>query len=488
MKKMMDHLRLKLRAFNLNKTRGPVILAISGGVDSMVLLDLISKLNQETEFKDLEWIIAHFNHHLRKSSHQEATMIKDFATRIDMPYFIGEWNQPAQNNIEALARHARYQFFAQVCQRNGSRSLLTAHHLSDQVETFLMRLIRGSSIKGWQGIKEISSPEIMMEAGESYSINLFRPLLEIDKQTIYDYAHLNQVPYIEDESNHTDQYFRNRIRHQIVPLLNQENPKFLDHLDQFIKDYQTIYQAHYENFLVIEPRLILPNPKGGWILNLATWTQLRPATLSIYLRIFFEERLVYKIPTYSQKIITEMERLMLSDDNPNGQLNLSNSWVIIRSYNQIFIQPQKPVEIKDQIISLNVINQWYSLGPNEYIGIFEQNRVTSEVEKGETLVYHLRLKPQERIQFYIRHRQSGDKMTLKTTGKKTFTKKVRRIFIDQKISKWERQQAWIVCDAKNQPIWIIGLLKGFFRDIKSEKEITHSILYQKKSPDDSNLC
>lgn len=478
-----ETLRQKLRQYQLDYKQATWVLAVSGGVDSMVLLSATAKILTEDEFNQSQCVVAHFNHRLRPTSNRDMKLVMDYCEHLSLSYFVEEWQQPQAKNVEALARQARYAFLARVCHANQTRILLTAHHLNDQTETLLMRLIRGSSYKGWQGIREIQSRCLDLDLKSPYWLKIYRPFLSIDKQALYQYALADQVPYAEDESNQSEAYFRNRLRQQILPRFQTENPQYLQHFDQFAKVYQQAYQAHYENFLALEPQLILPNQVGGWTLMLPAWLALSQASLGIYLRIAFEERIVHKLPEYSQQNIDQIELLMRSLTKPNGRIDLGQGWQAIRQYDLLKIVPVDDQSLSDtQVFHLNVLNQWQAISDNEVIGIFEQDQVTEEVAKGETLVYHLKLEPGEIADFYVRHRQAGDQIQKQDSGGRVFTKKLRRVFIDQKVVQSDRDQAWLVCDSAQRVLWIVGILKGYYRTIDSDQEITHSILYQKKTP------
>lgn len=464
----------------IHKKAGPWVLAVSGGVDSMVLADILVKFKADQDFEDLDLVLAHFDHRLRPESSQEQAMVKDWAESKGLTYFLGSWNQPADKNIEAQARQARYRFLGQVCQAVGSRILLTAHHLNDQAETILIRLVRGSSIKGWQGIQTNYQRQLNLGDDTQRAVTIFRPLLGLTKSDILAYAQAHQVPYMEDASNYSDDYLRNRIRHHIVPALGQENPAFLNHLGDFVADYQRLYQAHYENFLKLEPKLLRPNQWLGWTLFLDQWRGLDSYNRQTYLRLFFEERLVNKLASYSQKNLDKLEALILSKDKPNASLDLGQSWQAVRAYDQLIIGLNPSVEVEDRsVLSFNQLNHWYQLSDSEIIGVFDQDRVTQEVAKGATLVYHLKSNQEEISQFKVRHRLPGDRLKLIGPDQAVFTKKLSRVFIDEKIASQDRDQAWLVTNQDNQVIWLIGILKAHHRLIVSEKEISHSILYQK---------
>lgn len=185
-----------------------ILLSISGGIDSMVMLHLFL----EAGFK---FVVGHINHHLRGvESDQDAEFVRNYCKKFDIFYF--EFNiDPIlfeSGNIQSKARELRYAWLQKVVMEGNFNFIATAHHSDDHVETFIIHLMRGSGLKGLSGIS-------------SQTNNIIRPIMFASKQEIEEYALLYQVPYREDRSNQTDKYLRNRIRHVVIPAMveAQEN-------------------------------------------------------------------------------------------------------------------------------------------------------------------------------------------------------------------------------------------------------------------------
>lgn len=209
LKKFQNHLDL-----NFPHLKGKrLLLAVSGGLDSMVLVHLCKSLQQDIA-------IAHCNFQLRgKESDEDENFIKKYADKFEIPIFIQKFNteQFANENklsIQLAARKLRYDWFSQLLQNEKYDYLLTAHHLDDQIETFLINLTRGTGLEGLTGIP-VQNKKVI------------RPLLQFSREEILAYANENQINWREDSSNASDKYFRNKIRHSIVPVLKDLNPNFL---------------------------------------------------------------------------------------------------------------------------------------------------------------------------------------------------------------------------------------------------------------------
>ncbi len=185
-----------------------LLLAVSGGVDSMVLLDALNSCKDELS---LELGVAHLNHGLREESVEEEQVVKRFATSLSLPYFTETASRfPEQENLEAWARAVRYEFLENVRAREGFDYILTAHHAGDQAETLLMRLVSG----------RLSSTLFTIAAFDQER-RLLRPLLENTRHQIEQYAREYQVPFVHDPSNASRERTRNRFRHEVIPLLQE---------------------------------------------------------------------------------------------------------------------------------------------------------------------------------------------------------------------------------------------------------------------------
>lgn len=182
-----------------------VLLALSGGKDSMTLLNW---LYETRETLDIELYLAHVNYGLRAESDDEMQSLQQLSTRLQLPFFVKNYEGKF---TESDGRKFRYEFFAELMKRENITALVTAHHANDTVETILMREITGRRLRHLTGIAERQK----FANGE-----LIRPLLNFDK------AELAAENYFEDASNHENHYLRNRIRNQIIPQFTAENPQF----------------------------------------------------------------------------------------------------------------------------------------------------------------------------------------------------------------------------------------------------------------------
>jgi tRNA(Ile)-lysidine synthase len=203
-----------------------VLIAVSGGVDSMVLLDMMARLAPTMR---LQLGVAHFDHRLRgEASAQDATFVIEQAKLRGIKSFVGQGDIKALASshgwsIEEAARNARYTFFKRVARKHGYGVVMTAHTADDNVETLLLNLLRGSGVTGLAGMP----PVRLMGEG----VVLSRPFLALKRSDIEQYASTMEIQWREDETNASPQFKRNRIRHELIPTLKEYNPNIVETLN-----------------------------------------------------------------------------------------------------------------------------------------------------------------------------------------------------------------------------------------------------------------
>ncbi len=196
-----------------------IVVAVSGGADSLCLVHLL--LNS-----DLQIIPIHYDHQLRPRSAEQAQQVITLMKRWGLEPVIGtgdvrEYARENKMGLEEAARNCRYGFLISVAQKFKAQAILTAHHQDDQVETILMHFLRGSGINGLSGMRPV---EVLHQFSEETPV--WRPLLDTSKDEILDYCRENQIEPIEDESNQDLRFYRNRLRHVLIPQIEAIQPSF----------------------------------------------------------------------------------------------------------------------------------------------------------------------------------------------------------------------------------------------------------------------
>lgn len=190
---------------------GCYVVAVSGGVDSMVLLDILQQLPQ------LKLVVAHFDHGIREDSAEDRELVRRAAAGYNLPFVYGEGRLGSEAS-EAAARDARYNFLHKVREAAHAKALITAHHRDDMLETAVINILRGT---GRRGLSSLQSRDRIM-----------RPLLPFTKEQIRRYAELNHIQWHEDSTNQDEKYLRNYVRNSILnKLSNEQKEHLLDHVD-----------------------------------------------------------------------------------------------------------------------------------------------------------------------------------------------------------------------------------------------------------------
>lgn len=363
-----------------------VLLAISGGQDSMALLDLLL-VSRET--LGIELGLAHVNHGQRPESDEEEAYLRQLATYLDLPlsvsHFSGEFS-------EKKARDFRYAFFKQVMVEQGYTALLTAHHQDDQVETILMRLLRGGRLRHLTGIQAVQP----FGPGQ-----LIRPLLGVKK------ADLPQVFHFEDQSNKDLTYFRNRVRQVHLPALTQENPKISQHLLALSSQVGQLYQA------------LGDLTRGMVVTDLVQFGQQSPAVQAFLLEDYLTQ---FSDLHLTQAQFDEVLTILGRQANYHGHLK-SGYW-LTKDYTSFAIV-KIGQKTEDQVrASVLDYGEHASYGGEEWM-------FSDLSEEGYLLP--------SQAPVLLRRAQPGDRLELGG-----FSKKLSRLFIDEKLPLADRRQAVVV--------------------------------------------
>lgn len=454
------------------------ILAISGGVDSMALLEVFIQLNKALEGSNKQLVVAHFDHNVREDSYLDAAFVQKKAEEAGLIYFVQKWKNPAQKDFEARARRARYRFLAEVARSMDTNIVVTGHHLNDHIETIMMRFVRGTSIRGIRGIQsEQQLPVKIDRFGKALNLHLIRPFLDVSKEELYRFAKREQINFREDSSNLNPIYYRNRVRHELMPLLEKENPNVLKNIQRLVEQANISYQSHLYDFWEEELYWLKRLNKKEWQIHIPFLEQLNSAKRCIYLTIFCEELFIKEYPQLSNDVPSLLNQMIEKEQNANYSIQLGSNWVAVREYDTIYIRQDQPTLVYSQEeIQLQTINHWYPLGEGYQLGFFQEDEVTEAMYEMADAHLTVELSADEKFDFSIRHRRAGDFMRLGTV-QNPFHKKINRIMIDNKIPKSIRESKWLLLNKKDI-IWLIPDTKSLLYQSQQTDTINYVFLFQ----------
>lgn len=356
-----------------------VLLALSGGVDSMTLLDWLYQYQHQL---GIDLVLAHVNHHQRMEADQEERGIRALAEAKYLPLKVGHFSGPFS---ESRARKFRYDFFEKVMKEEACSALVTAHHMDDQAETILMRLIRGSRPRHLKGIP------LKQPFGQGV---LIRPLLHFKKEDFPEIFHY------EDKSNQSLDYFRNRIRHRYLPLLEEENPQVTSALVNLGEDLSYWHQALKELTKDLNPQDV-------------TQFQKQSPAVQIYL---LEEYLAsFPDLQLSRSQFEQLHRIIVTKSNT--QQVLKNGYELYKDYH--YFEIRKISRRTDDRLSEDLLQ----FGTIKAVGAY---RFLFGMEPSDPYMVAIPLPSNHPV--YVRPRRDGDRILINGHHKK-----VSRLLINQKI-------------------------------------------------------
>lgn len=412
-----------------------VVVAVSGGPDSMCLLNLLLEVQKKKYFR---LIIAHVNHNVRIESEQEKIMIKKYC---DDNKFIFEYlkiEKYTNDNFHDFARKKRYQFFENLITKYKAKYLMTAHHGDDLVETILMRLTRGSTFKGYSGFS-------MLTPCNDYT--LVRPLITKTKFEIQQYMDQNNLWYAIDTSNYKDVYTRNRYRKYILPILKDENKNMHLKFKKFSENIKDV-----SNFLEKYTDTVINNIYYNKKINIRAFLKEEKAVKDNILYRILQETYQNNIYLINSKHISSIYNVINS--NRNIGIDLPLDFKFIKEYDFCFIFKEDDVNS----YKFEIINK-VELPTGKMIRSIDKCNLTNN-----DVIY---LNSEDiALPLFVRNRKKGDKILVKNM--KNF-KKVKDIFINEKIPKSIRNIYPIIVDSNDQIIWIPGIKKSHLDRKNSQK-------------------
>lgn len=398
------------------------LLAVSGGADSMVLASLFRDFEQETHGTEFRFQLAHINYKLRgNDSDLDQKTVQDFCEKNHIKfhlYEVSEKDQKPENSIQLWARELRYRFFKEIQEKEKLEFLVTAHHLNDQLETFIINLSKAAGINGLSGIP-------------SHDNNILRPLLNFSKKEIYQFAELNHIEFREDLSNKKNDYLRNKIRNEIVPKLIETNDHFLDN---FRKSSSLLNQTKdfvQKQIQEIENNLTVFN-QDYKILSKEKLDQESDF-------VKFE---ILKKYGFNQE--EEIPKIFKAENNSSF---FSKEYQLIVNRDElIFIDRSQEKESEEEIVLID----HFDFSENQInINLVDHIESIDGINKGFEWDFDA-----EKLHFPLRLRKQKEGDEFYPTGF-SGKKKVSKFFRDEKLSILARQKIWILTDSNDSVLGVI---------------------------------
>ena len=410
------------------------LLAISGGVDSMVLADALQKLG-------LHFELAHCNFKLRGSdSNADQEFVEKYAKQHKIPAHIKICDVTREKNIQIAARKARYQWFNTLVEKHNFDYILTAHHLDDSIETFFINLLRATGLRGLLGIGNHDK--------------IYRPLSEVRRKEIMTYAAQNQVLWRKDISNQSDKYRRNFIRHHIIPRLAELQPGFYKSFSKtfnYLQQSQAVIDEWFENL----KRQVVSKDGEVYILDLKVFEPVQQKALFLF----------HWLSVYG---FTDIEGAVQLLKNQSGKEIFSKEFRLTKHGD--FLLLQKIETGGREAIKLYEYRKETKFPIGIKWDLIDRNKIDESVIKSAKsdeifIDYDL-------IEFplTLRKWEAGDYFyPIGLSGKK----KLSDYFTNLKLSRPEKEKVWLLCN-RNQIIWVVGKrMDERYKITKKTEKILH---------------
>ncbi|MDI1255339.1 MAG: tRNA lysidine(34) synthetase TilS [Flavobacterium sp.] len=417
-----------------------LLLAVSGGIDSMVLADLFRKL-------PFEIALAHCNFKLRNDeSDEDQNFVESYAKQNHILLFVSQFDTATfasdyKLSIQVAARKLRYNWFYELLESEKYDYLLTAHHADDVIETFLINLSRGTGLDGLTGIPQQND-------------KIVRPLLPFSRAELTEYADKNKIQWREDSSNASDKYLRNKIRHQMVPVLKEINPNFLDSFQNTL-DYLQQSQSMADDAARIVYRKVVTDDENLKIINLAELLQLPNYPAYLY----------YWLQPFGFSAWQDIYSLVNAESGKNV---FSDNYKLSKDRENLILSQLSEEKAREEF-RINVdtaeVNFPLNLSFCKVNDISDPSNTTIFVDA-------------EKLQYPLVLRKWHDDDVFQPFGMNGQSKKVGKHLKDEKLSLPKKEKIWVLASGKII-VWIIGVRQDErFKITTTTKNILQIKLFQ----------
>ncbi|MFC6335172.1 tRNA lysidine(34) synthetase TilS [Paenibacillus septentrionalis] len=461
---IMDELSAALIDEGLLNKPGNIVVAVSGGADSMALLHMLHRLSFQLELK---LVAAHVNHGFRKESEAEAELVRSYCMERQIAFEMIELDMPAYlsenaENSQAASRKRRYDFFHYIAEKTGAYAIALAHHADDQAETVLMHMLRGSGLSGISG---------MQDRRVEKNVELLRPLLRMRKNQLIRLCQEEQVPYLEDSSNQSRNYHRNELRLDIIPVLERYNPQLvfsLSRLAEIAGDEDAWLQQQTEE----QFEQLVTKQDNSYVISCRDLCS-EPIALQRRLIKLILSYLSQEAAMISFDGIERIRNVASDHAKATYRMDVGEGIVCVREYEglrfvhikhyQTSTMTSMPLSISQEQLPCELqYEQWRIIA--DIIPVAQQPQLQSKYEAvfdADALAFPL----------YVRSRKSGDRMhVLGLNG----SKKVQDMFVDAKIAVAKRDTYPILVDHEGRILWLPGVRRSSYGLVQEQ---TTSIVF-----------
>ena len=445
---MLARVKKTLKKYNMLTQGEKVVLGVSGGADSIAML---YALNELIDY-GLELIVAHLNHGIREEeAKRDSDFVKETAKSLGLTFVYGEvdtlkFKEESALSLEDAARTLRYKFFNQVLNKHYATKIATAHTMDDQAETVLMRLLRGSGSKGLSGIPPVSN-------------SIVRPLIDTSRSEVEEYLRSKKVEWVEDTTNESKEFLRNRVRHDLLVELESYNPQIKETLSRTADILRAEEEFISKEALKHFGDIFSPN-KSELIGDLKHYRNIDKSLRFSLLRLAIE-KITGSLKNISSIHIVSADDFLLSDA-ASGEVELPQGTVMVKGYD-IFLVTKKSELEREFSYTIQTVGKWSFPEFEVELSILKTDTLD---ENDESVAYF----DPETVKFplQVRNFNPGDRFS--PLGMTT-SKKLQDYFTDIKLPQFLRSRVPIfICSG--EIMWLGGIrLDNRFKITDKNKEV-----------------
>ena len=440
---MLSELQQYNKVYHLFEPDEKLVLAVSGGVDSMVLTDLMQKAGAH-------FVVAHCNFHLRgKESDDDEQFVRGYAEKNDLQCFVNHFDTEKYAveegvSIEMAARDLRYAWFEELRQQLGYDKIVLAHHADDQIETFFINLLRGAGLHGLKGMKPINGV-------------LIRPLLWASREQIRKYAIENQIVWREDHTNAETVYLRNKIRNQLMPLMDEISVDARNSIGKSIgflasenELYRQLLNERFSQLVSVDgsvqsvEKSAFQGDNGFQLLF--EWLR-RYGFNTDQCRFVFEgleDSVGKRFYSPSHQVTIERDSLQLSERNESNH----DAFIIEKGVGQI----ENPLKIR---FSNFEVSEQFAVDKSPLVAMLDFDKIAFPLT--------------------LRHWRQGDRFhPLGMRGSKLLSD----FFVSQKYTNYQKENQWLLVSANGDILWVVGQrIDDRYKVVKDTKSVFKAELW-----------
>lgn len=395
-----------------------LLIAVSGGIDSMVLLHLLHQLKYAIE-------VAHCNFQLRGAeSDGDESFVRKVCNELKVPFHLQQFDtkkiaESSKQSIQLTARKLRYDWFYEVLEKEQCDYILTAHHLDDSLETFFINLSRGTGLEGLTGIPMQND-------------KIIRPLLGFPRNALMDYAEKNAIQWREDSSNASDKYLRNKLRHDVIPILKELNPNFLESFlktQNYLKEAQSIVT---DGKNLVYKEVVSEQTDGS--LSIDIELLVKHSNYAAYLYQWLKE--------YGFTAWNDIADLVYAQ---SGKQVFSATHILLKDRDRLILSSIKE-SLHKEVFAIEKNSSQVNIPLK-----FEFCNLSDISDSDSNSIFV----DEDLLQFPLQLRKWEEGDVFHPLGMQG-TKKVSKYFKDEKLSLIDKSNKWLLC-SDNQIIWIVGM-------------------------------